>query len=219
MSLHAVFFDMDGTLVDTEPYWWACERELMGEFGYAWSEADQQHCLGGPLTRVGAYMQRAAKTETAEYFAEQLILRVERAFEGGLNFMPGAYDLMASLFEAQIPLALVSASPRVLVDATLNSLTKNFFAVSISSNDVVENKPHPEPYLKAASTLGVDITRSIVLEDSLTGITSAQASGAMVVAIPHLLTVPSHPRTIVIQSLIGADLTAIYEQLHEWNSL
>ncbi len=219
MSIEAVFFDMDGTLVDTEPYWWACERELMAEFGCAWSEADQQHCLGGPLTRVGAYMQNLAEVESSEYFMDQLILRVERAFANGLNFMPGAYELMVSLYEANVPLALVSASPRVLVDATLASLTKNFFTVSISSNDVVENKPHPEPYLSAANALGVDIARSIVIEDSMTGITSAQASGAMVVAVPHLITVQPHPRTIVISSLKAANFTAIYEQLQERISL
>ena len=219
MSIEAVFFDMDGTLVDTEPYWWACERELMAEYDYAWSEADQQHCLGGPLTRVGSYMQKIAKVESSEYFMDQLILRVQRAFENGLNFMPGAYELMLSLYEAGIPLALVSASPRVLVDATLASLEKNFFPVSVSSNDVKENKPFPEPYLTAAIALGVDITHSIVLEDSMTGITSAQASGAMVVAVPHLITVPPHPRTISISTLVDVNLDSIYKQLQERISL
>ena len=77
-NFSAVLFDMDGTLVDTEPMWLASETELMGRFGYEWTKEDQAHCLGGPLDRVGRYMfSLAGGTQTPEYFTNTLISLTE----------------------------------------------------------------------------------------------------------------------------------------------
>jgi len=157
---------MDGTLVDTEPYWLIAETSLMAEFGHVWTLEDQKHCLGGPLTRVGAYMFALAKSESPQFFIRELVVRVESQFVAELNFMPGAKKLMEEIYAAGIPMGLVSASPRNLVDATLKSLDRDYFALSISSNEVSESKPNPESYLKAAASLGVEIRDSLILEDS-----------------------------------------------------
>ena len=64
----AVFFDMDGLLVNSEPLWLEAETELMANFGYAWRTEDQNQCLGGPLSRVGTYMfERSGNQESPEY--------------------------------------------------------------------------------------------------------------------------------------------------------
>jgi HAD superfamily hydrolase (TIGR01509 family) len=215
VTFPAIFFDMDGTLVDTEPYWLIAETSLMAEFGHEWSLEDQKHCLGGPLPRVGAYMFDLAKSESPEFFVRELVQRVESQFLTGLHFMPGARELMDEIYAAGIPMGLVSASPRNLVDATLRSLDHDYFVISISSNEVRESKPNPESYLKAAAALGVEIRDSLILEDSRPGIAAAQASGALVLAIPHLVDVAEHPRTLVVDSLVDLNLEDIATMMHE----
>lgn len=205
----AIFFDMDGTLVDTEPYWLQSETELMARYGYTWTPDDQRHCLGGPLPRVGRYMHELAQAESPEFFERELVSLVSSKFSGPLNFMPGARELLDEARIQKIPLGLVSASPRVLVDATLANLGSGVFAVSVSSSDVSKSKPDPESYLFAASQLGVDISQALILEDSLTGISSAQASGAWVLAIPHIVEVDEDSRTVVVDSLVDCTLAKI----------
>jgi HAD superfamily hydrolase (TIGR01509 family) len=214
-TFEAVLFDMDGTLVDTEPYWLEAETALMARFGYTWSEDDQRHCLGGPLPRVGDYMHSLVGVNDGTFFMNELIAGVEELFQRGITFMPGARELLAEIHEAGIPLALVSASPRTLVNATLKSLAGNTFQVSVSSHDVTKSKPDPEPYIKAASMLGVDIANCLVLEDSIVGITSAQASGALTLAIPHIVEVAEHPRTIVLESLSHLDLKTLTHMFYD----
>lgn len=210
MTFQAVLFDMDGTLINSEPYWLIAETELMAEFGYQWQLSDQSHCLGGPLPKVGQYMSDlAGGAEDWEFFMNSLVHRVTDKFHEGLDFMPGALELLEDLHAHSIPLALVSASPRSLVQAALDSLPHGYFQLSISNDDVMNTKPHPESYLKAAALLKVEISESLVLEDSITGVTSGVASGAKVLAIPHLVTIESHPRVRVVSSLVNTTLESI----------
>jgi HAD superfamily hydrolase (TIGR01509 family) len=198
----AVFFDMDGLLVDSEPLWLIAETQMMAEYGYEWLESDQATCLGGPLDRVGNYMsaliggKRDGKSLTTE-----IIERMVEKFQGDLPFMPGAIELITDLQNHGVELTLVSASPRSLVDAALSNFAINPFARSISSNDVKVSKPDPEGYLLAAASGGHDISNSLVLEDSLTGVTAAKASGAWVLAVPHLVPIEKSGRVDTTTSL------------------
>lgn len=198
----AVFFDMDGLLVDSEPLWLISETEMMAQFGYQWLESDQAACLGGPLDRVGEYMSGliGGKRDGNSLMME-MIDRMILKFKGDLPFMPGALELITDLQANGIELTLVSASPRSLVDAVLANFEVNPFVRSISSNDVKVSKPDPEGYLLAATSGGHDISNSLVLEDSLTGVTAAKASGAWVLAVPHLVPIEKSERVDVTESL------------------
>lgn len=207
MIFDAVLIDMDGTLVDSEPYWLEAETELMSRYGFTWTSEHQAICLGGPLPRVGRYMAELAGQESqGEYFTSALIEMVAERFRSRLSFMPGGLELLVDIEKAQVPMALVSASPRVLVDAALAALPSPYFSVSISSDDVVESKPHPMGYIEAARRLGGRIEQSLVLEDSLTGVTAGLASGAKVVAIPHIVQFDPHPQMRIVDSLEGRTL-------------
>ena len=198
----AVFFDMDGLLVDSEPLWLISETQMMAEYGYEWLESDQAACLGGPLDRVGNYMSGLIDGERdGNSLTLEIIDRMVDKFKGDLPFMPGAIELINDLRLHQIELTLVSASPRSLVDAVLNNFEVNPFVRSISSNDVKVSKPDPEGYLLAATSGGHDISNSLVLEDSLTGVTAAKASGAWVLAVPHLVPIEKIGRVDVTDSL------------------
>ena len=198
----AVFFDMDGLLVDSEPLWLISETQMMAEYGYEWLESDQAACLGGPLDRVGNYMSGliGGKRDGHSLMTE-IIDRMVEKFKGDLPFMPGAIALINDLRAHGVPLTLVSASPRSLVDAALSNFEVNPFVRSISSGDVKVSKPDPEGYLLAATSGGHEISNSLVLEDSLTGVTAAKASGAWVLAVPHLVPIEKSGRVDVTDSL------------------
>lgn len=198
----AVFFDMDGLLVDSEPLWLESETQMMAQFGYQWLESDQAVCLGGPLDRVGNYMSGLIGGKCdGNSLKLEIIQRMVLKFQGDLPFMPGAIELINDLRTHGVELTLVSASPRSLVDTVLDKFTVNPFVRSISSNDVKVSKPDPEGYLLAASSGGHEITNSLVLEDSLTGVTAAKASGAWVLAVPHLVPIEKAGRVDVTTSL------------------
>lgn len=200
---------MDGTLVDTEPMWLVSEIDLMNQFGYTWTEKDQANCLGGPLDRVGRYMfDLAGGVHSPAFFTNTLISMMEQRLRSGARLMDGAQELMALCEELNVPMALVSASPRVLVDAVLENLSGHNFEIAISSDDVARVKPDPEGYVKAAKFLNVSIDRCLILEDSLTGITAAQASGGVVIAIPHLVAISEGHRMRVVSSV--RELTVSY---------
>ena len=198
----AVFFDMDGLLVNSEPLWLESETEMMAEFDYQWVESDQAACLGGPLDRVGDYMSGliGGKRDGHSLMLE-IIERMVVKFKGDLPFMPGAVELINDLRARNVEITLVSASPRSLVDAALSNFEINPFARSISSNDVKVTKPDPEGYLLAAASGGHDISNCLVLEDSLTGVTAAKASGAWVLAVPHLVPIEKLGRVDTTTSL------------------
>lgn len=198
----AVFFDMDGLMVDSEPQWFESECEVMAPFGYEWQNLDQIECLGGPLSRVGRYMSDKTNGQKPPDFFTQELIRVQaEKMRSAVPVMPGALELVQELQSHSIPTALVSASPRLIVDAVLGSLGHNLFPFSLSSDDVVRTKPHPDVYLKAADLVGVDITESLIFEDSLTGVQAATSSGAYLIAVPHLVTVEEAARLRVISSL------------------
>jgi len=198
----AVFFDMDGLMVNSEPEWFKSETEVTAKFGYDWSEEDQIACLGGPLTRVGTYMHDKCKgAETPEYFTQTLIDTQALKMRGNTPTMPGALELVRELQSQGVKTGLVSASPRNIVDAVLDNLGHDLFPFSISSDDVEITKPNPDCYLKAAVMTDSDIQNCLVFEDSLTGMQAATSSGAYLIAVPHLVSIDESAKVRVISSL------------------
>ena len=198
----AVFFDMDGLMVDSEPEWFLSEIEVTKPFGYTWLESDQIACLGGPLSKVGQYMfDKCGQQNSPEYFTQTLIDTQVARMRGNTPTMPGAVKLVRELQSHGVKTALVSASPRNIVDAVLDNLGHDLFPFSISSDDVVKTKPDPEAYLKAADMSESNIFNCLVFEDSITGMSAAIASGAYLIAVPHLVSIEESPRVRVIRSL------------------
>jgi HAD superfamily hydrolase (TIGR01509 family) len=115
--------------------------------------------------------------------------------------MPGAIELINSLKSHGIKTALVSASPRVIVEAVLENIGKELFPFSISGDDVVRTKPDPEGYLKAAVTSQSNIENCLVFEDSLPGMQAAIDSGAWLIAVPHMVHIEESERVRSIKSL------------------
>lgn len=198
----AVLVDMDGTLVDTEPYWMAAEGELVYAYGGAWTAVDGLSLVGLGLENSAAVLQSRGVDLTVPHIIDHLIERVLAQTEANIPWRPGALELLGSLRDAAIPMALVTMSMRPLAQHIVNASTVHageepLFSLIVSGEDVQNPKPHPEPYLRAAELLGVDITQCVAIEDSLPGLASAVASGATVVGVPaHIDLPPSESYTL-----------------------
>ena len=203
---------MDGLLVDSEPEWLKSESEITAAYGYQWTSQDQVACLGGPLSRVGQYIHdKCNQAETPDFFTNKLVEVQSEKMRSHTPFMPGAYELVKDLQKNGVKTGLVSASPRIIVDAVLDNVGAELFPFSISSDDVERTKPHPDAYLKAAQLTNSAIENCLVFEDSLTGVGAATSSGAWLVAVPHLVHVDESERVRVIKSLEQLNFTKVQE--------
>ena len=209
---------MDGLLVDSEPEWLKSESEITAAYGYQWTSQDQVACLGGPLSRVGQYMHdKCNQAETPDFFTNKLVDVQSERMRSHTPFMPGAYELVQDLQRNGIKTGLVSASPRIIVDAVLDNVGAELFPFSISSDDVERTKPHPDAYLKAAQITNSAIGNCLVFEDSLTGVGAATSSGAWLVAVPHLVHVDESERVRVIRSLEQLNFSKIQDLFKDFS--
>ena len=212
----AVLWDMDGTLLDSEPIWIEEEAKLMRSLGVEWNDDDARNCLGGPMHRVDEYMRKRSgdrhkPLELSELLISQMVSRLNES----VNFTPGAEQLLNELYRMQIPMALVTASTREIVDAALSGIGSHYFHRTISANDVSETKPDPEGYISASRYLNVSIERSLVIEDSLTGMSAAIDSGAYVLGIPHFYDLPTGPKIKHVKSLEQISATSLANLFQE----
>lgn len=208
----ALLFDMDGLTVDSEPYWFRSEFEVAKSMGLAWTKADHLSCVGGPVERMAHLIaSRAGRPADWEEVAQRTTAGVATLAARGIKTNPGITSLVAAARERGIPVALVSGSPRIVVSAIVSGLPITYDVV-VSSDDVSMNKPSPEPYLKAASDLGVDITGCIAFEDSPTGARSAELAGAWVFVVPSV-PVPPGDRRIHLSTLEGVTLDRLLEMI------
>ena len=200
----AVLWDMDGTLVDTEPYWIEAEFELASRHGGSWSREHALNLVGGDLLDSGRYIREhmGIDVEPAE-IVEQLLDSVVARVEQAVPWRPGARELLADLAAYGVPCALVTMSYRRFVSPVLDALPADTFRVVITGDGVSHGKPHPEPYLKAARELRVDPATCLAIEDSNTGARSAETAGCVVLVVPSHVPVLEGDRRVFRDSLVG----------------
>lgn len=202
MELAAVLIDMDGTLVDTEPYWMAAEWALVDAHGGAWSDQHQENLVGNALIASAEYIREHGGVDLPpEQIVEVLLDHVVRQATEKMPWRPGARELLAELNAANVPTALVTMSYTRLAQTMVELLPGGTFTAVVTGDQVADGKPHPEAYLTAAARLGVDPSACVAIEDSPTGLASAEAAGCVVVAVPHHVPVDPAPRRRFVDSL------------------
>ena len=203
----AVLWDMDGTLIDTEPYWMAAETALVAAFSGTWTALDAVGMIGSSMEVCAAALQaRGVELSVAE-IAEALNGRVGAAVAAGIPWKPGALELLSELSGAGVPQALVTSSHAVLASPFADAV--GLFDVVVAGDDVTHSKPHPEPYLRAARLRGLDPQVCGAVEDSPSGVAAALAAGARVVALASPSAVPSVPELSRVSGLTDLDLAAL----------
>lgn len=206
-ALQAVLLDMDGTLVDTEGFWWDAEVAVFAEMGHAIDDIHREVVVGGPMARSLGHLISVTGTDATIAELSALInVRFAQLIGRGVPLMPGARRLLTELGAHGVPTALVSASQRNVIDSVLHSLGHRHFALSIAGDEVGRPKPHPESYLVAAARLGADPARCVVIEDTPTGVAAAEAAGCRVVAVPSIAPIGAAEGRTVVSSLEHVDL-------------
>jgi len=192
---------MDGTLVDTEPHWIASEHELAAAHGKPWTEQDSLELVGSGLLDAAEYIRRRLDSSmTPEQIVDFMATRVIAEMSRRLLWRPGAMELVRAFAAAGVPQALVTMSYAPIAAPVVDAL--GFDAV-VTGDAVDHPKPHPQPYLLAAERLGVDAVSCLAVEDSITGAASANAAGCWVVAVPHMVRVPTSERRSILSTLDG----------------
>jgi len=206
---------MDGTLVNTEPYWIAAETELIEAHGGTWSHEEALQLVGSGLDTSAGILQAKGVALSVDEIIDHLTDRVmEQLVEFGIPWRPGARELLTAVREHNIPTALVTMSIGRMAHHVADRLGFVGFDAVVSGDDVENSKPHPEPYLRGAELLGVRPEDCISIEDSEPGIRSAAAAGTVVIGVPFMVDLPDDVADVLWPTLDGrtvADLAGVFD--------
>ena len=213
----AVLWDMDGTLVDTEPYWFEAERDLVESYGHEWPDHHAHALVGFDLLDSAEYIRQHGHVPLEpEEIVERMLVGVVERIREKLIWRPGARRLLAELNAAGVPCVLVTMSWRRLVEPIVEGLPDGTFQALIVGDEVPlgRGKPHPYPYEMGAAAVGADPRDCVAIEDSPTGVRSALTAGCQVVGVPNMKALESAQRLTLVESLREIDLATL-EQLFE----
>jgi len=203
---------MDGTLIDSEPYWISAEIEIVESFGGEWTHDDAIAVVGSGLFNSARAMQAKGVELDAAAIVDRLTDSVMvQLKQSGIPWRPGARELLLELREAGVPTALVTMSIGRMAHHIVNNLGFHGFDAVISGDDVENPKPFPDAYFAGANALGVAISDCVAIEDSIPGATSAFASGATVVGVPFMVPVPEDKTHVLWPTLAGRTLADLAE--------
>jgi HAD superfamily hydrolase (TIGR01509 family) len=205
----AVLWDMDGTLIDSEPYWFIEQEALVERFGGSWSADEALALVGAGLWVSARILQDKGVAWDADRIVDHLTDAVMERIRREVPWRPGARELLREVRAAGVPMALVTMSVRRMAEQVADAIPADIaghdgaFRVIVSGSDVTEPKPHPEAYLRAAQLLEVDIASTIAIEDSPTGLAAAVAAGAASIGVPHILPIDEAPGHTIWSTLDG----------------
>lgn len=185
--MKALLWDMDGTLVDTEPRWGEATYAMAAAMGRELTPELRAQTVGGSADGTVRLCADWAGLELTDAgvadWIDRLYEDVSARFACGLELQPGVHDLLSAAKAAGIPMMVVTNTFRRLADQALDSIGRHWFVGSVCGDEVAVGKPDPMPYRTAAGRLGVDPDDCLVFEDSVNGRASAAAAGCRVVDV------------------------------------
>lgn len=212
-DLQAVLWDMDGTLVDTEPYWLAAQSEIARKYGLQWTSDDGRQTVGQAMPVTATILQERGVPLSNEEIINELLERVVAKLEGGIPWLPGAETILAELAAAHIPSALVTMAFSPVATRVASAAPIGTFHAVVAGDAVPQGKPHPAPYLAAAELLSVHPSNCVAVEDSVSGTTSAQAAGMEVVVVPGVVQPSPGPGRHFVSSLENVTVASLRDIL------
>ncbi|WP_346836799.1 HAD family phosphatase [Microbulbifer sp. SAOS-129_SWC] len=189
MTIKAILFDHDGTLVDSEPAHFSIWQKVLAPYGVDLSEAIyREYCAGLPAPdNARDLISRYAIEAQPEQLVRDKIAATRRFLESAaFPLMPGALEVVQHCHSLGLRLAIVTGSGRAVVEATARSHGwQPLFETLISADDVARNKPHPDGYQLALQRLGLEPGHCIAIEDTEHGLAAADAAGVPCLAVPN----------------------------------
>ena len=216
---HAVLMDMDGTLVDTERLWWTATVDIAAQVGVGLAAIATEQVIGQAVDHTAAHLaERSPEPVSAVDLAAALEGRFLELIGTELVILPGALGLLSRLREHGIATALISASSRPVMDLVLATLGRQWFDVSFAAGETARTKPEPDPYLAGLTALGLTAPgltadQCLAVEDSATGLASAEAAGLAVLIVPSPVTHAPAPGRTFVDSLLDMDLACLARAL------
>lgn len=204
-----VLWDMDGTLVNSEPFWIEGQFVLAKEHGVTWTEEDALATVGTPLPVSASILQAAGIDLPIEAIIRHQIAYVEQSIANAVPWQPGARELLQALGEAGIPCAIVTMAYRSVAEIIVRNSPEGTFQAVVAGDEVTHGKPHAEPYLTGAAKIGVDPAECVAIEDSLIGAMSAEAAGVPILVVPAEKPVPAGPGRSRVASLTEIGLAEL----------
>lgn len=185
--IDAVIFDMDGLLIDSEPFWRRAQTYAFGTVGLNLSEEDMRHTMGRRIDEVVAHWYHERPWEgVTQKDIEALIVDKVIEFIGAEGVpLPGVIKVIEFFNDKSVPMAIASSSSSKIIDAVVDKLEiRSHFKHIYSAQHETHGKPHPGVYITTASLLGIPTHRCLALEDSPSGVLSAKAAKMKCVAVP-----------------------------------
>ncbi|RMH68726.1 MAG: HAD family phosphatase [Gemmatimonadetes bacterium] len=218
MMIHAVIFDMDGVLVDSEPIYQRQELDLFRELGIEMSEAEHNQFVGmGTKTMCEILIKRYHLNWTVP----ELVEKSERMYleyfhrEPTITPITGAETLIQTVYQLRLKIALASSSSRENIRIVLERLGfGDYFPIRVSGEEVPQSKPAPDIFRLAANRLQVEPAHCLVIEDSRNGVLAAKAAGMRCIgyAAPNARSQGLEPADIVVTHLTDIHLNTLISQ-------
>ena len=217
-DLGGVLFDLDGTLIDSEPLWDVAMDRVAGHLGGSLSAEVKAATTGQSIPfSVKLLLDDIGSEKGVEETTSLLLSITAEVFAEDLLWQPGAEQLIDQIRAAGIKTALVTNSPRQIVDVALDGLLgAHRFDVTICGDEVTRGKPDPYPYEHAMELLGLTAAQCLAVEDSPSGTAAAVAAGIPVLVVPSEVPVPEGPGRIFASSLLDSTATELQHLHHEF---
>lgn len=185
--IKAVIFDMDGTLIDSQPIWYQVSTDFFQQNGFPVMMDDMIKLTGSPVAKLVDYVLQIhgqKDKERAQLITGLMDYAVSEIL-AAKPLMPNVKEVLAQLKQQGIKMAVASASPRNMLQGIVDSCgIAEYFDYLASAEELDYNKPHPAVYLHAAQQLGVNPTECLAVEDSVLGMISGKAATMKTVVIP-----------------------------------
>ncbi|AKK03155.1 HAD family hydrolase [Corynebacterium epidermidicanis] len=204
----AILWDMDGTLVDSEPLWGIATYEMSEAIGRRLTPAIRELTVGGTFANTIRICEEFAGVvltpQQREMHRQQMYRRVSELFATDLTLVPGVAELLDALVAHKVPMMVVTNTPRELADPAIDAIGRQRFVDTLCGDEVTRGKPDPEIYATAASRLGVAPAKCLVFEDSATGMAAAASAGCRVVGLPASEEIVVPPEVLPLAQLHGS---------------
>jgi sugar-phosphatase len=183
-----VIFDMDGLLIDSEPYWKIAEKEVFGKLGLNLTDDLLRQVMGFRLSEVVQhwYHYQPWPEPNFEQTERDVLDCVKQLIRQHADIMPGVYEVLTHCKQNNFKMALASSSAMELIEVVIDKLNiRHFFDVVWSAQYEEYGKPHPAIFLSVAKQLQVEPKHCVVFEDAINGVIAAKAARMYCIAIPE----------------------------------